>query len=178
MAHYVESARWRRFATIEQQLHRVRGRRNLVELQRALYLVVALVAAGAALFIVLALATSARLFAVLTWSVVAAVLASAALVVVETRRRWLGRAQSAAWIDRRFTLGGRLTSVVEIHGHAETGRLFPFCLLPRSLTVWDARARRAATHPAPALATPQRSALALTIALPRAPRVPETIDGR
>jgi hypothetical protein len=115
--------------TIARQLHRVRRRRNLVELQRALYVLIAIGAAAAALLVVLALATSARLFAVAAWSVSATVLASTALVVWETRRRWLGGGRAAAWIDRRCALGGRLRTLVEVEGRAERGAAFFLPLL-------------------------------------------------
>src|SRR6185295_3075790 len=147
------------FDTIEQQLHRVRRRWNLVELQRALYLWVALGAAAATALIVLALATSARLFAALAWSTGAAVVVSGALVAGELRRRWLGAGRSAAWLDRRFALGGRLTSVLEVHRRGERGDAFFLPLLV------DQNVQRLGTWQ-PALAVPRlvpRGALATAI---------------
>jgi hypothetical protein len=169
--------------TIARQLHRVRRRRNLVELQRALYVLIAVGAAAAALLIVLALATSARLFAVAAWSVSATVLASAALVTWETRQRWLGGGRAAAWIDRRCALGGRLRTLVEVQGRAERDVAFFLPLLVEEnvsrLAIWrpervvPRRVPRAAL--AAALAGVGLLLVAIALAPGFRPRVPEII---
>ena len=170
-------------ATIERQLDRVRRRRNLVELQRALYLLIALAASAAALLVVFALATSSRLFAVMTGSVAAAALASGALILVETRRRWLSRDRSAAWIDRRYALDGRLTTVIAIGGREDHVSAFFLPLLVeqnlRRLTTWQPE--RVVPRPVPlaALASALAAAGILLTAIALAPglrpRLPEIV---
>ena len=88
--------------SIERQIRRVRFRRNLHALQRAAYLGLATMAAAATVLVLLALRAGARLFAVASWSVGATILASAILLVVETRR-----AMARRGVVRRGSTGAR-----------------------------------------------------------------------
>ena len=160
--------------TVERQLRRVRRRHNLFELQRGLYFVIAAAGGGGALLVPLALATSTRLFAASAWSVATIIGATTVRVVFETRRRWMRTERTAAWVDRRSALGGRLASLVEMRARgARTADAFFLPLLVqenlRRLPVW--RANRLVPRPVPlgALATALAAAGALLLALALAP---------
>ncbi len=99
---------------IERQIRRVRRRRNLHELQRGVFLLIATATGSAAVLVLLALQASERLFAAVTWSVVGAIVVTAALLARELGRRWIARDRAAAWIDARARLRGRLTTLVAV----------------------------------------------------------------
>ena len=75
--------------TVQSQLRRVRWRRNLFELQRALYLVIATAAVGATGIVLLALRAEMVGFAVAVPGIALAAVVLAAAIAVVTRRRWL-----------------------------------------------------------------------------------------
>src|SRR5207249_404519 len=100
--------------TIRSQLRRVRWRRNLFELQRALYLLIATAAAAAAAIVLLALRAETVGFAIALTGVALGGVVLAAAVVFVTRRRWLGAARASRWIDRQAGLEGRLSTLVEL----------------------------------------------------------------
>jgi len=99
---------------IRSQLRRVRWRRNLFELQRALYLLIATAAAGAAATVLLALRAETVGFAVAAAAIALAGLLLAAVIATGTRRRWLGAARASHWIDQQAGLQGRLSTVIEV----------------------------------------------------------------
>ncbi len=104
---------------VERQVRRVRRRKNLYELQRALYL--AIVAAGGASIVLLPLALFARaeLFGIVAWStLVALAILTAALAYGGARRR-LSRAQAVGWIESHGGCGGRVRTLLEL-GRAPT----------------------------------------------------------
>ncbi|MBI3771050.1 MAG: hypothetical protein HY271_21470 [Deltaproteobacteria bacterium] len=103
---------------IERQIRHVRRRRNLHELQRGLFLLIATATGSAAALVLLALRASERLFAAATWSLVGAVVVTAAFLARELGRRWVARDRAAAWIDARARLRGRLTTLVALRARA------------------------------------------------------------
>ncbi len=169
--------------SIERQIRRVRFRRNLHALQRAAYLGLATVAAAATVLVLLALRAGARLFAVASWSVGATILASAILLVVETRRRWLGAGVAPGWIDRRASLRGRLQTLAAIRERPALGSAaFTPLLVEDSLrerTRWTPAALVRRPVPLGALSSAIAATGALLLALAMAPRlqphVPEIV---
>ncbi len=169
---------------LEQQIRQVRRRRNLLELQRALYLLIATVSGSAAVLVMLALGASARLFSVVAWSVGVAVLVTAAMLVLEARRRWLAAARAPAWIDARAGLRGRLTTLVETRSRAvrPADAFFLPLLTEENMHRLDGwRAARMVPRRVPrgalasALATTGLLLLALSLAPGLRPQAPEII---
>ena len=160
---------------IARQILRVRRRRNSRELQRALFAFVAVAAASATVIVLLALLARPRLFAVTAWSAAGAVAVTAVLLARALRRRWLGADDTAAWIDERARLGGRLSTLVAVRAGAARGTPFFLPLLleenQRALGRW--RPRDLVRHHVPrmALASALAATTALALALVLAPRL-------
>src|SRR5437016_2770495 len=124
---------------IQRQLRRVRRRRNLRELQRAIYLLIAVVAAAMAGVVLLALRASPGAFAEGAVAAGGIALFAAVAVLWRGHRRWVVRQGAPRWIDRETRLGGRLVTLVEIHRRGEVAApLFPLLVEQNvaRLSVW------------------------------------------
>ena len=124
---------------IQRQLRRVRRRRNLRELQRAIYLLIAVVAAAMAGVVLLALRASPGAFAEGAVAAGGIALFAAVAVLWRGHRRWVVRQGAPRWIDRETRLGGRLVTFVEIHRRGEVAApLFPLLVEQNvaRLSVW------------------------------------------
>jgi len=124
---------------MRRQVRAVRWRRNLHELQRALYHLIATLAGGAATLVVLALRTAPGPFAAATWAVAAATLLLAGWLARALVRRWLSPARAPLWIDRRTGLEGRLATALELgHQGAVRAPFFPLLVEDnaRRLPTW------------------------------------------
>lgn len=111
------------FAQIEDRLHTVRRRLNLLTLQDALYLSGSLVALAAALLIALAVRGGASFFAVAVWMATATITATIAAAAVWIRRRWLSLDQVVRYADRQAALEDRLTTLLLDPRRLRTSRL-------------------------------------------------------
>jgi len=111
--------------TARRQLRRVRWRRNLYETQRALYLVIAVVAGAVATTILLALRLDGRSFATALAAIGMGGLAGTVAVVLACRRRWVGRRAVARWVDDRAGLDGRLATLAELAARTPEPILLP-----------------------------------------------------
>src|SRR5438132_1316094 len=85
---------------MRRQMRAVRWRQNLHELQRALYHLLATLAAAATTLVVLALLSTPGLFAAAAWSLGAGSVLLAAWITRALGRRWLSGARTPLWIDR------------------------------------------------------------------------------
>ena len=103
-------------------------RRTLHTLQHLLYLLVGVVALGAALVVMLALRAPSTVFAVAGVLVVIVALVAGALVVRHTTTRWLAHRRTAAWIDRRAGLQGRLVTLAELGEPDDDALLYPLLI--------------------------------------------------
>jgi hypothetical protein len=170
--------------TITKEIRRIRWRRNSLEVQRALYLLIAVAAAAAALLVLLALGAPATLFGVAAASLAGTLAVTTALLGLELRRRVLRDAAAPAWIDTRAALRGRLTTLVALtRPGARTADAFflPLLLVEslRELPRWrrdrllPRRVPRAAL--AGALAAVGLLLLTLAIAPQLRPEVPEVL---
>ena len=124
---------------IQRQLRRVRRRRNFRELQRAIYLLIAVVAAAMAGLVLLALRASPGAFAEGVVAAGSIALFAAVGVLWRGHRRWVARQGAPRWIDRETRLGGRLVTLVEIHRRGEVAApLFPLLVEQNvaRLSVW------------------------------------------
>ena len=124
---------------IQRQLRRVRRRRNFRELQRAIYLLIAVVAAAMAGLVLLALRASPGAFAEGAVAAGGIALFAAVGVLWRGHRRWVARQGAPRWIDRETRLGGRLVTLVEIHRRGEVAApLFPLLVAQNvaRLSVW------------------------------------------
>ena len=124
---------------IQRQLRRVRRRRNFRELQRAIYLLIAVVAAAMAGLVLLALRASPGAFAEGAVAAGGIALFAAVGVLWRGHRRWVVRQGAPRWIDRETRLGGRLVTLVEIHRRGEVAApLFPLLVEQNvaRLSVW------------------------------------------
>lgn len=99
---------------VRRQVRRVRRRKNLYELQRASYLTIAAAAVAATILLPVALLAPTGVFTVTVWSVVAILVGLALVVVGSTRRRWLRRAATLAWVEDHGALGGRVRTLLEV----------------------------------------------------------------
>lgn len=99
---------------VQRQVRRVRRRKNLYELQRASYLTIAATAVAAIILLPIALLASTAVFTVAVWSIGAILVGLALVVVGSTRRRWLPRAATLAWVEDHGALGGRVRTLLEI----------------------------------------------------------------
>src|SRR5438093_1153452 len=169
---------------IQRQVCRVRRRRNLRELQRALYLLIAVGTGGATALVLLALTASPRLFARAVAAVAAATLGAVLVIVRDAGRRWMRADRAAPWIDRRGGLTGRLATLVELgrRGEAEAP-LLPLLVEQNvaRLALWrpDRLVPRRVPRAALAAAASGLTLLALIVALaPRLrPQAPEVVAG-
>src|SRR5438128_11782466 len=98
---------------MRRQVRAVRWRQNLHELQRALYRLLATLAAAAAALVVLALLSPPGLFAAAAWGLGAGSILLAAWITRALGRRWLSTAGPPLWIDRHARPGGRLGPALE-----------------------------------------------------------------
>ncbi len=99
---------------MRRQVRAVRWRQNLHELQRALYHLLATLAAAAAALVVLALLSTPGLFAAAAWGLGAGSVLLAAWITRALGRRWLSGAGTPLWIDRHARLEGRLATALEL----------------------------------------------------------------
>ena len=99
---------------MRRQVRAVRWRQNLHELQRALYHLLATLAAAAAALVVLALLSTPGLFAAAAWGIGAGSVLLAASIARALGRRWLSGAGTPLWIDRHARLEGRLATALEL----------------------------------------------------------------
>src|SRR5207249_3573068 len=120
---------------MRRQVRAVRWRQNLHELQRALYRLLATLAAAAAALVVLGLLCTPGLFAAAAWGLGAGSVLLAAWIMRALGRRWLSGARAPLWIDRHARLEGRLATALE----------------PGRLGALAPAGRAPGTHPGPAL---------------------------
>src|SRR5437867_837215 len=164
---------------MRRQVRAVRWRQNLHELQRALYRLLATLAAAAAALVVLGLLCTPGLFAAAAWGLGAGSVLLAAWIMRALGRRWLSGARAPLWIDRHARLEGRLATALELERHG--GARAPFFPLlvdenARRLAAW--RPERLVPEGMPsgafagALAAVGAFLLALLIAPWLQPRIP------
>src|SRR5437773_164633 len=111
---------------MRRQVRAVRWRRNLHELQRALYHLIAGLGGAMTALVVLALRAGSGVFALATWTLAAATLLLAGGLARALARRWLSSEQAPLWIDRRTALEGRLATALELEGRdARCAPFFP-----------------------------------------------------
>src|SRR2546425_7585687 len=103
---------------MRRQMRAVRWRQNLHELQRALYHLLATLAAAATALVVLALLSTPGLFAAAAWGLGAGSVLLAAWITRALGRRWVSGARTPLWIDRHARLEGRLATALERRGGA------------------------------------------------------------
>src|SRR5881628_3266482 len=89
---------------MRRQVRAVRSRRNLHEVQWALYLLIATLAGAATVLVVLALRAGPAAFAAATWAIATATLARAVWLARALARRWLSPERAPLWIDRATRL--------------------------------------------------------------------------
>ena len=169
---------------IQRQVRRVRWRRNLRDLQRALYLLIAVGTGGATALVLLALTASPRLFARAVAAIAAATLGAALVIVRDVRRRWIPGDRAALWIDHRGGLTGRLATLVELRRREEAEPPLLALLVEQNvarLALWrpDRLVPRRVPRAALAAAAGGVTLLALVVALaPRLrPPAPELVAG-
>jgi hypothetical protein len=124
---------------IRRQVGRVRARRNGWVSQRAAYALIAVLASAATLLLLAALLLSPAAFGAALVAVVLGVGAAAVRVSAGAVRAWVRVGPSAAWVDERAGLDGRLATLLAL-GH----RGAPFF---RALLLETTGARRAAFEP-------------------------------
>src|SRR5438128_2298230 len=169
---------------IQRQVRRVRWRRNLRDLQRALYLLIAVGTGGATALVLLALTASPRLFARAVAAIAGATLGAALVIVRDVRRRWIPGDRAALWIDHRGGLTGRLATLVELRRREEAEPPLLALLVEQNvarLALWrpDRLVPRRVPRAALAAAAGGVTLLALVVALaPRLrPPAPELVAG-
>src|SRR5213595_2981200 len=138
---------------MRRQVRAVRWRRNLHELQRALYHLIAGLGGAMAALVVLALRAGSGAFALATWALAAATLLLAGGLARALARRWLSSEQAPLWIDRRTALEGRLATALELEGRdARCAPFFPLLVddNARRIAAWrpERRAREGAARQA------------------------------
>ncbi len=152
---------------VQRQVRRVRRRKNLYELQRALYWAIAAGAALATFLLPLALFAPARLFAGAAWGTFAVLAGFALILLAATRRRWLAAPRAIAWIESQSPLAGRLRTLVELATRPNGGRGFFHALLVaqvgRDLEAWTPRRVVPRAVPRAALATAVAALVLLVI---------------
>ncbi len=99
---------------MRRQMRAVRWRQNLHELQRALYHLLATLAAAATALVVLALLSTPGPFAAAAWGLGAGSVLLAVWITRALGRRWLSGARTPLWIDRHARLEGRLATALEL----------------------------------------------------------------
>src|SRR5439155_862509 len=111
---------------MRRQVRAVRWRRNLHELQRALYHLIAGLGGAMTALVVLALRAGSGVFALATWTLAAATLLLAGGLARALARRWLSSEQAPLWIDRQTALEGRLATALELEDRdARRAPFFP-----------------------------------------------------
>jgi hypothetical protein len=124
---------------IRRQVGRVRARRNGWIAQRAAYAFVAVLAAAATMLLLAALLVSPLAFGVTLVVIVLGVGLAAARVSAAALRAWVRVGPSAAWVDGRAGLDGRLATLLALGNRGA-----PFF---RALLLETTLARRAAFEP-------------------------------
>src|SRR5437870_438954 len=169
---------------IQRQVCRVRRRRNLRELQRALYLLIAVGTGGATALVLLALTASPRLFARAVAAVAAATLGAVLVIVRNAGRRWMRADRAAPWIDHRGGLAGRLATLVELRQRGEAeAPLLPLLVEQNvaRLALWRPDRLVPRRVPRAALATAASGVTLLGLVVALAPRVrppaPQVVAG-
>ena len=124
---------------MRRQLARVRWRKNLYELQRALYAVIAVAALATSAGVLLALRAGATGFAVGAAAIALGAAAATGTVGAATRRRWLGARRAAGWIDARAKLQGRLATAMELVPRTRDASFLPLLVEQnvRRLRAWE-----------------------------------------
>lgn len=152
---------------VQRQVRRVRRRKNLYELQRALYWAIAAAAGLATFLLPLALFAPARLFAGAAWGTLAVLAGFALILLAATRRRWLGAPRAIAWIESQSPLAGRLRTLVELATRPNGGRGFFHALLVaqvgHDLEAWTPRRVVPRAVPRAALATAAAALVLLVV---------------
>src|SRR5438876_623120 len=110
---------------MRRQVRAVRWRRNLHELQRALYHLIAGLGGAMTALVVLALRAGSGVFALATWTLAAATLLLAGGLARALARRWLSSEQAPLWIDRQTALEGRLATAPALEGRDARRALSP-----------------------------------------------------
>jgi hypothetical protein len=167
---------------VQRQVRRVRRRKNRYELQRAFYLTIAAAAVATTILLPMALLASTDVFSIAVWSVGAILMGLALVVVGSTRRRWLPRAGTLAWVEDHGALGGRVRTLLEVAARPGAKPGFFHGLLVeqigRDLDGWTPRRLVPRAIPRGAFACAVVAALVLAVvlrlaslALPSAPTV-------
>lgn len=99
---------------VERQLRRVRRRKNLFELQRALYWSIAATGAAAALLLPVALLARVEVFAAVAWSTLVVLAVLGVRLAGSTVRGRLSRTDTIVWVEREGALGGRMRTLLEL----------------------------------------------------------------
>ena len=157
---------------MRRQIRRVRWRRNLYELQRALYLLIATAAAAATAVVLLALATRPAPFAACASGVAGAALLAALATVLATGRRWLRASRAPFWIDAQARLQGHLATLMELRPDHQA-RFLPLLVEEnrRRLASWEPEELLPHPFPPAALGAATAAAASLMLALVLAPRL-------
>jgi hypothetical protein len=120
--------------SVLRQVRRVGRRHNLHVLQRAVYLLLAGLTAGAALLLLVALTASPLAFVVALAAAGAGAVAGAVATIRTIRRTWVPAARAPAWVDARAGLAGRLVTLAAFDGRG------PAFFLPLVAAQAEARA--------------------------------------
>jgi hypothetical protein len=99
---------------IPRQVARVRRRRNVHTLARALCATIAIGATVLALLVALALAAGPRAFTTGCALLATTLIVAMGWLLRRAGRAWLGKARAPAWIDRSAGLEGRLATLLEL----------------------------------------------------------------
>lgn len=154
---------------VERQVRRVRRRKNLYELQRALYLSIAGAGGAAVVLLPVALFARADVFAVAGWTTLVAALAAGGRLAGTTRRRWLSRPDAIAWVERAGGLAGRVRTLLELGAEPGLAAGFFHPLLVSevgaTLPAWTPRRLLPRRAPRGALAAAVAALLALAAAV-------------
>src|SRR6185295_11479262 len=124
---------------IPRQVARVRRRRNVHTLARALGTTLAVGATFLALLVALALATGPRVFTAGCALLATTVMVAMGWLLRRAWRDWLGRARAPAWVDRTAGLEGRLATLLELRGPDAHGFFLPLLEEEnrRRLSCWE-----------------------------------------
>ena len=149
---------------VRRQIRRVRRRKNLYELQRAVYWAAAAGTGAAIVLLPLALFAPARLFAIVSSAAFAVLTGIGLMLAGRARRRWIGAAHAIAWIEARSRLAGRLRTLVELAPRPQ-GFFHPLLEseVTRDLDAWTPRRIVPRAVPRGALATALVAIVALVV---------------
>ena len=99
---------------IRRQVGRVRARRNGWVAQRAAYALIAVVAGAASMVLLAALLVGPLAFGAALAAIVLGVVVAAARLGADAVRAWVRPGPSAAWVDARAGLDGRLATLLTL----------------------------------------------------------------